>query len=589
MKITIKLKDEILDEFFVTSDVTEIGRSADNDIVLEENRISRKHAEIVKEGDVYFIVDKGSGNGTRLNGERIQKEPLKDGDKIGLGESILEVEYETTDFPKRATVRQGMAAQLVCLENNKQYDLGDKDVIIGRRPECHIQVKAPTASGKHAVVKKKENQYVIEDLGSVNGTKVNGQLSKSRILKKGDTIEIEGNRFRFEIVESKMVIPPQGSTGDETDVKDKQTVKTGGNKVAVIIGIGVVVAIGIGIGVFFLAGGSDTQPETTGHIESSRVKTMKEDTKEVPVSTTKARISAMPHFLFETGEIQADDVHVSSLLTEKSITVNVENGQFVKKDDILIELDSYSLENKMAEASSAYTIAKNNMNRNRRLYEKGVIPKVEYENAENSFIRAEATMNNLEKNLKDSRIVAPISGAISGLTLETGEIVQAGQPLLKVIDLENVYVNARIPAKFIQKIEKGKKAYAEIDSFPGEEFVGEITSIAADVNKYDRTVNVKVNMDNADLKLRPGMFVKLRIMVDEHKNATVVLKEAVVSREGKEMIFVVKGNKAYKKMVETGYRNKDEVEIVDFNDVNSEIVLTGQGELDDGYIIRIIK
>lgn len=382
-------------------------------------------------------------------------------------------------------------------------------------------------------------------------------------------------------------------------------VKTGGKKMPIIIGGGIAGAIGIGFGVFFLVSGNSTSPETTKYTVESKIeteKTVKTGAKKIPVSITKASKMDMSLFLFETGEIQADDVHVSSFLTEKSTKVNIENGQFVKKDDILIELDSFSLENKTAEAKaklqeaeSAYLIAKKSMGRNRRLYEKGVVPKVEYEQAEDTFVRAEAIVSqiksntrNLEKNLSDTKILAPISGAISGLMLEKGEIVPAGQILFKVIDLENVYVNARIPAKYIQRIEKGKKAYTEIDSFPGEEFEGEITSISADVNPFDRTVNVKVTLDNPELKLRPGMFVKLRIKVDEHKNATVVPKESIVSREGGELIFLVKGNKAYKKVIKTGYSSKDEIEIIGLDNLDNQIVLTGQSELEDGSFIRII-
>lgn len=154
MKITIKLKDEILDEFFVTSDVTRIGRSADNDIVLDDNRVSRKHAAIVKEDDGYFVVDKDSGNGTRLNGERIKKQVLKDGDKIGIGESILEVEFETVDVSEGRAVKKGMVAQLTWTEKDKKFELGKEDLVIGRRSECHVQLEEPTASGKHAVIKK---------------------------------------------------------------------------------------------------------------------------------------------------------------------------------------------------------------------------------------------------------------------------------------------------------------------------------------------------------------------------------------------------------------------------------------------------
>ena len=602
MKIIVKLKDEISDEFLVTSDVTSIGRSPDNDIVLSEDCVSRMHAEIAKEKDEYFVIDKGSGNGTCLNGELIQKKSLKDGDKIGIGDLILEIELETVDASEGSTLQEGMVAQLVWVENQKRYNLGNKDFVIGRKPECDIQLKEAAASGRHAVIKSKGKQYVIEDLGSLNGTKVNGQLSKSSVFKEGDTVEIENAHFLFEIVESKMALQPEGEAAEEEAIKGAQEVKTSGIKVPVIIGIIIAVA-GIGFGIYFFAGGGkSTSPE----IKDSKIKsekTGKVATKEVPVSVTKAIKADLPFFLFETGEIQADDVHVSSFITEKLTKVNIENGQFVNKDDILLELDSFTLENKMAEvkaklqeAESSYTIAKRNMDRNRRLYEKGVFPKVEFERAEDEFTRAEAitsqiksSNDNLEKSLKDTKILAPISGAISGFMLEEGEIVPAGQILLRVINYENVYVNAKVPAKHMQKIGKGKKAYAEIDSFPDEEFEGTITSIDADVNKYDRTVNVKINMENPDLKLKSGMFVKLRIKVDEHKNVTVVPNEAIVSSGDEEFVFVVKGNKAYKKVVKTGYRSKEKVEIIDYDDLESQIVLVGQSKLEDGSIIRIIK
>ena len=82
VKLVLKFKDVVLEEFPVTRESVTVGRAPDNDIVIDNTLVSRHHVKIVQEGTHYIVEDLGSGNGTLLNGQEVVKETLKDQDEI---------------------------------------------------------------------------------------------------------------------------------------------------------------------------------------------------------------------------------------------------------------------------------------------------------------------------------------------------------------------------------------------------------------------------------------------------------------------------------------------------------------------------
>lgn len=212
-KIIIKKDDKLINEYVIGDKPFILGRAKDNEILLDDTSVSRKHAKILVQEGSLLISDLGSSNGTFVNGERISTSKLIQGDRVQIGIFAIEpleekiapqagLQGDRTMMVDKTIVVDEIASQFILkLESGKDAPkeiLLKKDTyVIGRSEECDIPIDDRSASRKHAEIGKKGSEFIIRDLGSSNGTKVNGEVIKEKTLHHGDEIVIGSIIFRF--------------------------------------------------------------------------------------------------------------------------------------------------------------------------------------------------------------------------------------------------------------------------------------------------------------------------------------------------------------------------------------------------------
>lgn len=166
-----------------------LGRTPENDIVVDAAVVSRQHAELARTGGRWSIVDLGSTNGLTFGGDPITQRNLEDGDVFWIADAVS-IRFRTS--PLAAAQEEAPPEKL---------DLrGKREVTIGRHQSADITVNHPTVSRLHARLSLRDGRYVIEDLASSNGTYVNGEaveIGQPRALSAGDAIRIGPARFDF--------------------------------------------------------------------------------------------------------------------------------------------------------------------------------------------------------------------------------------------------------------------------------------------------------------------------------------------------------------------------------------------------------
>ena len=191
------------------------GRTADCDVELADKGTSRKHAQIIHEGEDYFLIDLKSGNGTFLNGKKIrstEKHLLRAGDVIkiesyeitfGQLETVLKkpVEEDTdTDIVEVKMIRKVLGAlarngnpslEVVngTAEGKKvEFKEDQKEILIGRDPECHLIIEDAVISRIHTKIIRKSGGILLIDQDSRNGTFVNNERIREKLLRDGDRV-----------------------------------------------------------------------------------------------------------------------------------------------------------------------------------------------------------------------------------------------------------------------------------------------------------------------------------------------------------------------------------------------------------------
>jgi pSer/pThr/pTyr-binding forkhead associated (FHA) protein len=217
-QIIVTLGDNVVNKYVFDKDIMSIGRARDNDIVIENLAISRNHARIRRDGDRFFLSDLNSANGTYLNDERITKAELADGDTVSIGKHKLIFRNEAVDgealisdafgAERTVLVTKAPLANLVVTRGKQKdttFQVDKADVTIGRGGDCEICLRDWFVSKQHAIIHRQGNTFLLRDMGSWRGTKVNDVQITETVLKNGDLIQIGGTYMTFHVSEHEII------------------------------------------------------------------------------------------------------------------------------------------------------------------------------------------------------------------------------------------------------------------------------------------------------------------------------------------------------------------------------------------------
>ena len=187
----------------LTEGDTTIGRDQENNIVLADAAVSRRHALVRYQEGKTTLYDIGSTGGTLLNGEAIGGKTVPIGGSITIGETQLVVvdvdaqQAETPAAPEGATMVAGPAGSGSGVaivrsgpDAGKSFSLPEGDALIGREPECHVLLSDPAVSRVHAMVRRQGDSFAVFDLGSRSGTQVDGEAITGKPVSNGDVISV---------------------------------------------------------------------------------------------------------------------------------------------------------------------------------------------------------------------------------------------------------------------------------------------------------------------------------------------------------------------------------------------------------------
>lgn len=321
-----------------------------------------------------------------------------------------------------------------------------------------------------------------------------------------------------------------------------------------------------------------------------------------------------------TGTVKAEDEEkISAQRTGRIIKLNFEEGDLIKKGDMIAELDSReagvhvkqieavfrSSEARVTHAKANLDDAERTLKRMKTLYKDGLISAEALDSAQKNYDVNLSLYESSLANLKEMKasldtariqfeysfIKAPMTGIISQRPVVLGETVSIGSHIATVIKPERIYVKASIDEVDAGHLSVSQQVTITIDAFPGKVFNGKVTRVSPivlGVKQETRTFEVRVGFDVEEKGIKPGMSADIEIITDTLKGVLYLPAHTVVERKGKKMVYIAEGKKARLVPVEIGLSTWNYIEVKKGLKEGDRIITNPDAPgLEDGVRVKI--
>jgi membrane fusion protein (multidrug efflux system) len=282
--------------------------------------------------------------------------------------------------------------------------------------------------------------------------------------------------------------------------------------------------------------------------------------------------------------------------------VHVEEGDRVKKGQLICEQDTTQLKLEIEEAQYGISEAKILRNKAKRDWErqeqlfdiKSASGKAyddarfNYEASRKKVNRLRAVRKNLEDQLKNKQIKAPVSGYVVKRQCQIGQWLGEGNPAVTLVVQDPIRFMVPVPERYVPSIKKGDQAAVTFDALPGESFQGKIEAVIPMADAAARTFPVRINLSNSKGSIKPGMLGRATLPVGNPHKALLVPKDSLVLSGNRKVVYVVIDQTARLVPVETGAGHGPLIEVKGDLKADLKVVVRGNERLRPGQPVKIV-
>ena len=318
--------------------------------------------------------------------------------------------------------------------------------------------------------------------------------------------------------------------------------------------------------------------------------------KKLPLVTTiKVNEKLFKHYVEVQGTVSTDqDVVIYPEMQGVLKSINANMGDEVKSGQTIATIDDGGMREQLAQAREQLKLAKMTYERQKRLWDKEIGSEMDFLQAETSYNSLVAQVEQLEKTLARSVVSAPYSGIIDEVTAELGQLMVPGQtPVLRLVNLDNMYIKADLPESYLPNIEIGKDVVVTLNVL-GEEVDAKVSKVGSYIKPSNRTFLIEVDLPNKDRKIKPNLTARLKIN-DYTNEKAIMIPQAIINEDsnGNQYVYRVntKGssNMVEKVNIKTGKKNSESIEVLSGLSNGDQLVEEGARVVKNGQEVKVIK
>lgn len=324
----------------------------------------------------------------------------------------------------------------------------------------------------------------------------------------------------------------------------------------------------------------------------------------LPVNVVTVIRQSLNSYLVLNGIVEPErKVQVFSRLSAYVQQIMKEEGAYVKENEVLAILDDTEIRMSheqariaLEQAKLALDEAKKNLVRSKELYKKLLISDQEYQTTEAAYNQRlldhkskEESFKDLELQLNWTKIRSLAEGYITERLIEVGGRVSGNQQVYTIEDFKPLLIRVFVPTSDAIMLKTGLPADIATEILKGIAFKGSVTLINPRVDVQTGTIKVTVEVYDDTLRLKPGMFVEVRIATGKKDNVLVIPRKAILYKQGKTFVFVLNKKQASQRMVVLGLTEEDMAEVTSGLNEGDVIISVGVENLKDGQAVDVLR
>jgi len=317
------------------------------------------------------------------------------------------------------------------------------------------------------------------------------------------------------------------------------------------------------------------------------------DSRHLIVTTISPKKENFKHYIELQGIVKADkNIEIRPELGGTITNIYVKEGQRVKSGQVLMQLDDSSIQDNIAKINTQLTLAKTTFERQKRLWAKKIGSEMQFLQAKTQYESLERNKSALLTQAGKMKIKAPFSGIIDEIFPKKGELASPQLPVIRLVNLDQVYVEADVTETYLPYIKVGNEVIVKFPSI-NKEVKSKISQVGNVINPNNRSFKIKILVNNKDRMIKPNLLADIRIADFEKEGIVIPSNLIQKDKEGNSFVFVVKNedgvDKAHKTIIKIANEYNHQSLIAE--GLNKDDLLINKGSLivKDGDLIEIAK
>jgi membrane fusion protein (multidrug efflux system) len=317
----------------------------------------------------------------------------------------------------------------------------------------------------------------------------------------------------------------------------------------------------------------------------------------IAVTTTVAASSEWQPTLDAIGSMSAiNGVTISTDLAGIVDKIAFISGTPVKAGDLLVHLCTDQEQAQLAQAQAQLDLALVTLNRDRDLLTKNTISRQDFDTAEATHRQFQAAVDQYKALIARKTLRAPFDGVVGIRQVNLGQYLNTGDPVVSLQSFDPIYVNFTLPQQDLGKLAVGQQVNVQLDAYGNTVFPGRINAVNSMVDQATRNVQIQATLPNSELKLRPGMFAKVSVVLPQREPVIALPVSSVHYAPYGDSIFIVTDDKdengkpvkiVKEQFVKLGSARGDLVSVLSGVKPGEEVVTSGVFRLKSGATVIV--